>query len=173
MVMKILTTLKSKPMKWYNIWKWPTEIIDDIRQWLMVRSALKEPETIQALQSWKYELRKDKIGRLYTVINIPEELWPYDKQDQVWPWMVEQLRELDMILLQRQLSDLVYPEVTRIDYAPAYLVVLTPSTESLSWSKGLRWLLNLGIVTITLILINKMSIKFTGDSIISHINSLF
>jgi hypothetical protein len=171
--MKILTTLKSKPMNWYNIWKWPTEIIDDIRQWFMVRAALKEPETMDALSSWKYELRQDKIGRLYTVINVPEELWPYEKQDQVWPWMVEQLRELDMLLLQRQLSDLVYPIVERIPDAPAYLVVLTPSTESLSWTKGLRWLWNLGLVTVSLILINKIVIKFAGHSIIDLIISIF
>ena len=171
--MKILTTLKSKPMNWYNIWKWPTEIIDDIRQWLLVRSALKEPETEDALKSWKYELRQDRIGRLYTVINVPEELWPYEKQDQVWPWMVEQLRELDMLLLQRQLSDLVYPVVERIPDAPAYLVVLTPSTESLSWSKGLRWLWNLGLVTLTLFLINKIVLKLAGQSLFTLILSLF
>jgi hypothetical protein len=160
-------------MNWYNIWKWPSEIIDDIRQWLLVRGALKEPETIDALKSWKYELRQDKIGRLYTVINVPEELWPYDKQDQVWPWMVEQLRELDMLLLQRQLSDLVYPEVTRIEDAPAYLVVLSPSIESLSLSKGLRWLLNLGLVSFSLYVINRIVLKFAGESIITLISSLF
>ena len=171
--MKILTTLKSKPMNWYNIWKWPSEIIDDIRQWFLVRSALKEPETLAALTSWKYELRQDKIGRLYTVINVPEELWPYEKQDQVWPWMVEQLRELDMLLLQRQLSDLVYPEVTRIEDAPAYLVVLSPSTESLSIYKGLRWLFNLGLVTLSLVIINKLVLKFAGQSLITLILSLF
>jgi hypothetical protein len=160
-------------MNWYNIWKWPSEIIDDIRQWFLVRSALKEPETLAALTSWKYELRQDKIGRLYTVINVPEELWPYEKQDQVWPWMVEQLRELDMLLLQRQLSDLVYPEVTRIEDAPAYLVVLSPSTESLSIYKGLRWLFNLGLVTLSLVIINKLVLKFTGQSLITLILSLF
>jgi hypothetical protein len=170
--MKILTTLKSKRMNWYNIWKWPAEIIDDIRQWSLVRKALKEPETISALGSWKYELRKDKIGRLYTVINVPEELWPYDKQDQVWPWMVEQLRELDMLLLQRQLSDLLYPEVTRIEDAPAYLVVLSPSIESFSFWKGLRWLFNLSLVAGSIYIINRIVIKFSGDSILTLLLSL-
>jgi hypothetical protein len=160
-------------MNWYNIWKWPAELIDDIRQWLVVRSALKETETISALETWQYELRKDKIGRLYTVINVPEELWPYDKQDQVWPWMVEQLRELDAILLRRQLSDLLYPVVERIDDAPAYLVILTPSTESLSWSKGLRWIFNCGISFITLAIVNALCQKLFGHSIINFIQSLF
>ena len=168
-----MTTLKSKNMNWYNIWKWPAELIDDIRQWFVVRSALKETETMSALETWQYELRKDKIGRLYTVINVPEELWPYDKQDQVWPWMVEQLRELDAILLRRQLSDLLYPVVERIEDAPAYLVILTPSTESLSWTKGLRWIFNCGITFLTLALVNGLCQKAFGHSIVNFIQSLF
>jgi hypothetical protein len=78
-----------------------------------------------------------------------------------------------MLLLQRQLSDLVYPIVERIPDAPAYLVVLTPSTESLSWSKGLRWIWNLGMVTLTLFLINKIVLKTMGQSLITLILSVF
>jgi hypothetical protein len=78
-----------------------------------------------------------------------------------------------MLLLQRQLSDLVYPEVTRIEDAPAYLVVLTPSTESLSWSKGLRWIWNVGLVTLSLYLINRIVLKLAGKSLITLILSLF
>jgi hypothetical protein len=166
-------TLKFTKMNWYNIFKWPAEIYDDIRQWLLVRSALKEPETIEALKSFKYELRVDQIGRIYTVINLPEELWPYEKQNQVWPWMVEQLRELDDLLLSRQLNDLIYPEVKPIEGAPAYLIVLTPSTESLKWSKFFGWILRLGLVGFTILLINKICIKAFHTSIIDFLISLF
>jgi hypothetical protein len=166
-------TLKSKTMHWYNIWKWPIEIYEDIRQWRMVNSALKEGETIAAFKSYKYELRVDKLGRIYTVINVPEELWPYEKQDQVWPWMVEQLRELDIILMERNLNELVFPEVTRIEDAPAYLVVLTPSTESFQLTKLFSWLFRLGFTTITYVLLNKICLKAFGLSIIDSLISLF
>ena len=159
-------------MTWYNIWKWPIEIYEDIRLWFLIRKALREDETIEALKNFKYELRIDKIGRIYTVINIPEELWPYDKQDQVWPWMVEQLRELDDILLNRQLNELVYPDVTRIAGSPAYLVVLAPSSESISLGKFLRWIFNCAIVYCTFLLLNKICLKAFHQSIIDAVISL-
>ena len=87
--------------------------------------------------------------------------------------MVEQLRELDMLLLQRQLSDLLYPIVERIEDAPAYLVVLSPSTDSLSMWKFLRWIWNCLVVFGSIFIINKILIKITGQSIISYIKSLF
>ena len=63
--MKILKILKSNPMTWYNIWTWPAELIDDIRQWMIVRSALNEPEIIDKFKKFKYQLRVDNIGRIY------------------------------------------------------------------------------------------------------------
>lgn len=156
-------------MKWINFWQWPIEVYEDIRQWNIVRNALKETETLEAFKSFKYELRIDRIGRIYTVINVPEELWPYEKQDQVWPWMVEQLRELDTILMERQLNELVFPEVTKIEGSPAYLVVLSPSTESLQWSKFFGWIFRLGTFALSLFIINKICLKAFGKSIIDSV----
>ena len=158
-------------MTLFNFWKWPLEVIDDINQWFMVRRALKEEETIQALKEFPYGLRKDKIGRLYTVINIPEELYPRDKQEQVWPWMVEQLRALDTILMKRQLSDILYPEVKPIPDAPAYLLILSSSSDSLSILKFLRWLLNLSFIGVLLFLIQRITFVLSGHSIIDLIKS--
>lgn len=160
-------------MKIYNVWSWPSSLIDDIRQWILVKNALKEAEVINEFKSFKYELRTDKIGRVYTVINIPEELWPYEKKDMVWPWMLEQLRELDELLMKLRLNDLLYPEVKPIEDAPSYLVVLTPSTESLSISKFLRWILNISVMFVFLYLINSFCRKQTGTSIVEYVISLF
>jgi hypothetical protein len=157
----------------FNFWTWPFQLIDDIRQWRLVRSALNEEEVKQGLDSFKYELRRDRIGRIYTVINVPEELYPYEKRDMVWPWMLEQLRDLDDILMRVRLNDLVYPEVTKLPDAPAYLVILSPSTESISVLKFLRWLFNVSITLFSLYLINSIIFKVSGNSIIGHFLSLF
>jgi len=168
-----LTILKSKSMNWFNIWKWPIEVYEDIRQWILVRGALKELETQQAFKTFKYELRVDRIGRIYTVVNVPEELWPLEHQDKVWPWMVEQLRELDELLMERQLNDLVFPEVTPIEGSPSYLVVLTPSTESANLGKFIGWLFRVGFVSLVLFIVNKICLKAFGLSIIQSLISLF
>ena len=170
---RILTKTRKKDMTLFNFWKWPLSVIDDIQQWFVVRSALKEEATIQALKEFPYGLRKDRIGRLYTVINIPEELYPKDKQDQVWPWMVEQLRILDSVLMKRQLSDLLYPEVKPIPDAPAYLIILSSSSDSFKILKFLRWILNLAFIGTLIFVINKVIIATTQLSIIELIKSIF
>jgi hypothetical protein len=157
----------------YNIWKWPLEIYEDIRQWKIVRNALREEETIRRMKDFKYELRTDRIGRIYTVINVPEELWPYEKADQIYPWVVEQLRELDSILLDRQLNDLLFPEVEKIEGSPAYLVILMPSTESIKITKFLNWLFRMGVVLLTYSAINHISLKLTHLPIFSYLLSFY
>jgi hypothetical protein len=159
-------------MRIYNIWTYPTMLIDDYRQWKLVRDASKEAEVISGFKQFKYELRTDKIGRVYTVINVPEELWPYEKRDMVWPWMLEQLRELDDLLMGLRLNDVLYPEVKPIDGSLSYLVVLTPSTDSLSIWKFLRWIFNLTFVGFSTYLINSIITKIAGTSIMDFISSL-
>ena len=160
-------------MKWYNIWSWPSQLISDYKEWRVVMKALKEPEVIQGLKTYKYELRVDKIGRIYTVINLPEELWELDKKDMVWPWMLEQLRELDELLMTLRLNDIVYPDVEPYPGAPAYIVKLVSSRESLSLGKFLRWLLNCGFFTLAIYIINGLSGKVFSQTIFQFLISLF
>ena len=147
-------------------------IIDDIRQWRLVSKALKEAEVIDGFSKFQYELRTDQIGRVYTVVNIPEELAPYEKRNMVWPWMLEQLRELDDLLMSLRLNDLLYPEVSQIEGSSSYLIVLSPSTESIDIWKFLRWIFNLSILYITLYLANRIVFKIFGSTIIDYISSL-
>jgi hypothetical protein len=158
---------------WFNFWKWPKELIDDYRQWSVVKEALEEEDTKEKFRSFKYQMRTDKIGRIYTVINIPDELLPYEFKNQVWPWVLDQLREIDELLLSCRLNDLVYPEVTKIEEYPAYLVVLSPSTESLEWTKLFGWIFNSTFTFATFYIANKILIKTTNKSAIDFITSLF
>lgn len=160
-------------MNIFNIWKWPSELIDDIQQWRIVRKALKEPDVIHSFSRFKYQLRYDRIGRIYTVINVPEELYPFEKREMIWPWMLEQLRDVDDLLMRVRLNELVFPEVTRLPDYPSYLVVLTPSTESFRLGKLLRWLFNVGCVYFLFYIINILVVKYTGSTIIHLIKSLF
>jgi len=171
--MKILKILKSNRMTWYNIWTWPAEIIDDIRQWMIVRSALRENETIDKFKKFKYPLRVDNIGRIYTVIKVPDDLIVYEKRDMVWPWVLEEMKVIDDLLMSCRLNDLVYPEVIPVKDAPAYLVILTPSTESISFSKFTKWIFNSTILFLILFIFNRIIFKVSGKSVIDLFISLF
>lgn len=159
-------------MNIFNFWSWPLEVIEDIRQWSIVNKALKEPQTIEELKRFEYELRIDSIGRIYTVINVPEELYPYEMKDQVWPWVLEKLRDLDSILMNVRLNDLFYPEVNKLENYPAYLVVLSPSTESLKLSKFIEWIFKSTFTFLTAFLVNKIFHKIVGTSIFDYVLNL-
>jgi hypothetical protein len=160
-------------MTWYNIWKWPVELFDDIRQWFTVRKALNEPEIKDRFKKFKYEMRVDRIGRIYTVINVPDDLLIYENRDMVWPWVLDELRIIDDLLMECRLNDLVYPEVIPIEGAPSYLIILTPSTESFSIWKFLRWAFNSALVFFILFIINRIALKAFGMSVIDLFLSLF
>ena len=161
---KIIKKLKLSKMKLFNTWSWPAELVDDIRSWSIVRSALKEELTNSILSTYKYAIRIDKIGRLYTVINVPDEFYEPDKQKLVQYWLVEQLRELDEILMQCGLSEFVYPIIEKIadKDAFAYLIILSPPTESLSFWKFTFWCFNVVLTGVSLILINSIVQNLTG-----------
>jgi hypothetical protein len=160
-------------MTWYNIWTWPAELIDDIRQWMIVRSALNEPEIIDKFKKFKYQLRVDNIGRVYTVINVPEDLLIYENRDMVWPWVLEEMKVIDDLLMSCRLNDLVYPEVIPVPDAPAYLIILSPSTESFAFTKFLKWTFNSALLFFILFILNRIILKTSGHSVIDLFLSIF
>jgi hypothetical protein len=160
-------------MRIYNFWSWPAQLISDIREWNIVRKALKETTVKEKFKNFKYELRIDNLARIYTVINIPEELWEFEKRNMVWPWVLDQLRELDEMLMEVQLNDLVYPDVEKIPEAPAYLIILRSSRESISIWKFFRWIFNCSFVSLSLYIINSLIGKVFGLTAIQFIASIF
>lgn len=126
----------------------------------MVRKVAKRnQETLS-----EFDLRVDWIGRIYTVINLPEEVasQPYSQQ----PYVLGQLRKYDEVLLRLQLSDILFPEFEKIPNEDAYILILTPEIEYLS---VFRFLLNLAlwivILTVAKIGINYALINFDFDII--------
>lgn len=102
------------------------KLIEEIRIWMLSRRVTRSNEE----ELLEFGLRVDWIGRLYTVVNLPEEVasQPYSQQ----PYVLSQLRKYDEVLLKLQLSDVLYPEFEKIQGEEAYLLVLTPEVEYLN-----------------------------------------
>ena len=112
-IRRFLIKLKNINMKIFNFWRWPIGLYDDIQTIVAIKRALKEDIVKLQLKQCKYELRWNKLGIIYTVINIPNELLDLDKQKMIWPWLLEQLSEIDLILMNCQLSDLIEPVIEK------------------------------------------------------------
>jgi len=96
--------------------------------WLLYqyRKAVKEIQP----ELEKQGLRIDWLGRVYTVINLPEE---YKNQPEMMQQSIvfKELKPTSDILMKYGLSDLAYPLIQKIDdnKAIAFLVVLYPETD--------------------------------------------
>lgn len=103
-------------MYWINLWR-------EISLWRMVKKVTKQNSALLE----ENNLRVDWIGRIYTVFNLPPEVLetPNTKE----PWLSAQLKNVDDVLIQLNLSDVVYPEFTQIEGTNSYLLVLYPETE--------------------------------------------
>lgn len=170
----MLNKIKSKRMNIFNFWSWPIELYEDFQTISAVKSALKEDRVKLQLKSSKHELRWTKGGTIYTVINIPEELLDLDKQKMIWPWLLEQLRELDLILMSCQLSDLVEPKIEKIndDNASAYLIKLKPLSDAISLVSFIGWIYQLCTVGAIYFLASFITTKILGKSLGQIISSL-
>jgi len=99
-----------------------------------------EPELTEA------GLRVDYIGRIYGVVEIQSEF--LNQPDLVQQSLVfQQLGPINDILVKYGLSDLSYPEISKIPGSAQYLVVLYPDNDYFTWTAVIRNLLFAGMVT--------------------------
>jgi len=144
----------KKFFKIFNFWKFPIEFIQEIREWIIVNKALKEPETIKALKECKLEkpseLRVNKIGEIYTIINVPEDI--YMSQTGIWPYVMEKMNIVNETMIKCRLSDLVYPSIQHKQGTHSWLLVLAPKRDYIRPGRILleiiRWIFSIFLVLI-------------------------
>jgi len=129
----------------FNFWRFPINVYGEINQWIVLKNALKEDDVKRLLKECDLpkpsELRSDDLGRLYTVINVPEDI--YETKHAVWPYVMEMMKKIDGVLFEARLSDLVYPDIKQIEGTRSYKLVLHPKNDYLNIRKfigeGIRW----------------------------------
>lgn len=73
-------------------------------------------------------LRVDWLGRIYGVINLPEEVQGAAEQIQQ-AYVLQQITKYGNVMMKIGLADIVYPEISRVEGTASYLVVLWPVYE--------------------------------------------
>lgn len=122
---------------------WPLKAYREFRIWQKVREAAFEYKD----QLGSMGFRVDWIGRIYTVINLPEEVITAAPQIQEG-YVLMKLRDYDKLFLQLGLAGDVFPEMERIeeDEVAAFLLILSPESEHLSLWPAIKWLVNVGLL---------------------------
>jgi hypothetical protein len=117
-------------MYWWKLYK-------DIKLWRKFSKISKSSR--EKLE--EYDLRVDRLGRIYTVVNLPEEV-SNGNEYMHEAWVLQNLGPYNKALEQVGLAGYVFPEMRKIEEpgTAAYLLVLYPEVNSLSF---LRFILNL------------------------------
>jgi len=100
-----------------------SKLYKELRIWQKIRKVAKAEET--ALNEKGF--RVDWIGRIYTVINLPEEVAtaPISQEG----YVLMKLREHDKFLLDLGIADYVSPEFSKINDSDSFLLVLSADRE--------------------------------------------
>ena len=119
--MKILLEWLLKPFTyWIGFFK-------EFTIWARFNSITKKNrETIE-----KANLRVDWIGRVYGVVNIPDEVLGAAEEIQQ-AYVLKQMGSIGKVMNKLGLANIVYPQLSEIPGAGAYLVVFWPVLDKLN-----------------------------------------
>lgn len=112
-----------KTLKWWKL------AFRDLRLWLIFYRVTRS--NAKVLEE-KHKLRVDWLGRVYGVINLPEEVLGAAPEIQQ-SYVLQQISKRGDAMNELRLSDIVYPEIQQIPGAGAYLIVLWPEFENLEF----------------------------------------
>ena len=146
----------------FNFWKAPINIYYEILEWRISNKALKEPETLAILKKCKLddlaELRINKLGEIYTVINVPEDI--VVSKTAIWPFIMEKMAIVNETIMEARLSDLLYPKVDHIPKSNSWLLTLSTEKEFLNFGTLFREFFRWIFITIIGFIIYRIVIQF-------------
>ena len=115
-------------MKWFtNTFSYWSELYSEIRIWWIFRRTAKQKTNLQKLNN--QDLRVDWLGRIYGVVNMPEEVQGAAPQVQQ-AYVMQQLGKWGPVMNELGISDIIYPEMAKIPNSASYLVVMWPQYDA-------------------------------------------
>ena len=141
-------------------------LINEINIWRKVRAIALENEGLLKENGF----RVDWVGRIYTVINLPEEVvnQPFSREG----YVLMKLREYDSMFLNMGIADAIAPELIDLQDAEAYLLILSPDRDYIKLWPFLISLFKTGGLFLLLRLVYLLLSSYWG-SITSAFNWLF
>lgn len=89
-------------------------------------------------------LRVDYLGRIYTIINLPDEVLGQQELLQQ-SYVLSKLSPITEILLKYGLADSSFPEIVKIEGSASYLIILFPERD---YVEGEVFLVNSLVTTV-------------------------
>lgn len=110
-----------------NTFVYWVELARDIRVWWIFRKTAKQN---QDQLNQDFQLRVDWLGRIYGVVNLPEEVQTASGEIQQ-AFVLNKISGFGNYMLQIGLADMVYPQIQKVSPV-SYLIILWPVFDDLS-----------------------------------------
>jgi len=122
--------------------------------WIFRRTAVDNTKMLNE----KHGLRVDWIGRIYGVINLPEEVQTAAAEIQQ-SYVLQQITKYGDVMTKIGLADVVYPEIEKVQGSTSYLVVLWPVFEDFNLWRLLGNIIRTSIIGFSLYFLVKLAIN--------------
>lgn len=143
-IMKLIYNYALYPfLHWFRFFQ-------EFRIWLLFMNKTKSNRELLE----KDELRVDWIGRVYGVVNVPDEVLGAAEEIQQ-AYVLKEMGRFGRVMTELNLSNIVYPQMQEIKGSGAYLVIFWPVLDKLDL---LMILLNI-IGTLAWVFVNYIIIK--------------
>jgi|TARA_B100000768_G_scaffold178849_1_gene195368 hypothetical protein len=131
---------------WYDLYR-------DIRMWWIFKNTAKE--NVKMLNE-DHGLRVDWLGRIYGIVNLPEEVQSASLDVQQ-AYVLQQITKYGDCMLKIGLADVVYPQIQKIKQSSSFLIVLWPVFDDLSLLPILGNIIKTTLVCFIVFIIGKFS----------------
>ena len=143
---------------------WLFNVIQEIRIWLKIRKIANENRNLLKEKGF----RIDWIGRIYTVINIPDEIFTSAMTNESYVYM--KLQEFSPVFLEIGIADYVSPEVEEIEGAGAFLLIISPNRNYFRLWEFIKFLVKTLFV---FLIIRILYIILTLDPVMNFFTRIF
>jgi hypothetical protein len=109
----------------FSFWR---ELSKDVRIWWIFRRTANQ---YKDQLNKDFQLRVDWLGRIYGVVNLPEEVQGASGEIQQ-AYVLNKISTYGNYMLQIGLADMVYPQIQKLPQSASYLVILWPVFDELA-----------------------------------------
>ncbi len=135
-----------RPIKYFK------ELYLEIKVWRQIKKIAIESKEDLA----KENFRVDWVGRIYTVINLPEEMM--DRPDLHEGFVLMQLRDYDSLFMKMGIADYIFPEISNVGDG-AYLLVLTGPKDYIGVVNFIKHIIGLGLYILLLRILYSVAVN--------------
>lgn len=142
----------SRLLRPFTYW---VDLYREIRIWYIFRrTAVNNTKMLNE----EHTLRVDWIGRIYGVVNLPEEVQTAAGEVQQ-AYVLQQITKYGDVMVKIGLADVVYPEIERVPGSTSYLVVLWPVFEDFNLWKILGNIIRTSVIGFGLYLLVRLIVN--------------